>query len=412
MLCCGKIDPTIAICRRMWYISLNGKVIFMDTKEIILYETPDHEVRLDVTTDRDTVWLNRAQLAELFDRDIKTIGKHINNALKEELSNDPATVAIFATVQIEGEREVTRDIEFYNLDVIISVGYRVKSQRGVEFRRWANEVLKDYIIKGYAVNNKRIEQIGEVIRIMKRAENQLDAKQELSVIEKFNTALDLLDAYDHQTMKKPKGSKAVYVLDYDEWIEHRAPSLQATTVDGYRSMCHGPLQKYFEPLGMTVYDPTGEDLNGFYSHLAKLGLKGSSIQRFHGLIHGAYTFLVKHQYIDSNPCGFADRPKAEHYRGDFYSPAELGELFRAAENSPIRIPIMLASYYGLRRSEVLGVRWSNIDLKNKIIKIAHKVVEQKIGGKITVVGYDRMKTESSNRVLPLIPEVEDALLRL
>ena len=216
MLCCGEIDPTLAICNRMWYISLNRKVIFMDTKEILLYETPDHEVRLDVTTDRDTVWLNRAQLAELFDRDIKTIGKHINNALKEELSNDPTTVAKFATVQIEGEREVTRDIEFYNLDVIISVGYRVKSQRGVEFRRWANEVLKDYIIKGYAVNNKRIEQIGEVIRIMKRAENQLDAKQVLSVIEKFNTALDLLDAYDHQTMKKPKGSKAVYVLDYYE----------------------------------------------------------------------------------------------------------------------------------------------------------------------------------------------------
>lgn len=100
--------------------------------------------------------------------------------------------------------------------MIISVGYRVKSQRGVEFRKWANSVLKDYIIKGYAVNNKRIEQIGEVIRIMKRAENQLDAKQVLSVIEKFNTALDLLDAYDHQTLDKPKGNKAVYVLDYDE----------------------------------------------------------------------------------------------------------------------------------------------------------------------------------------------------
>ena len=96
------------------------------------------------------------------------------------------------------------------------MGYRVKSQRGVEFRKWANGVLKEYIIKGHAVNNKRIEQIGEVIRIMKRAENQLDAKQVLSVIEKFNTALDLLDAYDHQTMQKPKGSKAVYVLDYDE----------------------------------------------------------------------------------------------------------------------------------------------------------------------------------------------------
>ncbi len=185
----------------------------MDKNEIILYETADHTVKLNVNTDGDTVWLNRAQLAELFDRDIKTIGKHINNALKEELTGDNSVVAKFATTAADGK---TYQVDYYNLDVIISVGYRVKSQRGVEFRKWANGVLKEYIIKGYAVNNKRIEQIGEVIRIMKRAENQLDAKQVLSVIEKFNTALDLLDDYDHQTMKKPTGSKAVYVIDYNE----------------------------------------------------------------------------------------------------------------------------------------------------------------------------------------------------
>ncbi|NLT10668.1 MAG: phosphoribosylaminoimidazolesuccinocarboxamide synthase [Ruminococcus sp.] len=185
----------------------------MDKNEIILYETADHAVKLNVNTDGDTVWLNRTQLAELFDRDIKTIGKHINNALKEELTGDNSVVAKFATTAADGK---TYQVDYYNLDVIISVGYRVKSQRGVEFRKWANGVLKEYIIKGYAVNNKRIEQIGEVIRIMKRAENQLDAKQVLSVIEKFNTALDLLDDYDHQTMKKPTGSKAVYVLDYNE----------------------------------------------------------------------------------------------------------------------------------------------------------------------------------------------------
>ena len=185
----------------------------MDTKEIILYETPDHEVRLDVATDRDTVWLSLDQLTKLFGRDKSTLSRHIRNVFKEgELVRD-SVVANFATTAADGK---TYNVDYYNLDVIISVGYRVKSQRGVEFRRWANGVLKDYIIKGYAVNNKRIEQIDEVIRIMKRAENQLDAKQVLSVIEKFNTALDLLDAYDHQTMEKPKGSKAVYVLDYDE----------------------------------------------------------------------------------------------------------------------------------------------------------------------------------------------------
>ena len=188
----------------------------MDKNEIILYETADHSVKLNVNTDGDTVWLSMDQITDLFERDKSTISRHIRNVFKEGELERAATVAKFATVQTEGDREITRYIEYYNLDVIISVGYRVKSQRGVEFRKWANKVLKDYIIKGYAVNNKRIEQIGEVIRIMKRAEKQLEAGQVLSVIEKFNAALDLLDDYDHQTMKKPTGSKAVYVLDYDE----------------------------------------------------------------------------------------------------------------------------------------------------------------------------------------------------
>ena len=183
---------------------------------IVIFESEDKSVCISVKMTDDSVWLNRNQIAELFGRDVKTIGKHINNTLKEELSEDDSTVAKFATVQLEGDREVTRDIEYYNLDVIISVGYRVKSKRGIEFRKWANRVLKDYIIKGYAVNNNRINQIGEVIRIMKRTQEQLDSKQVLSVIERYTTALDLLDSYDHQNMTRPKGSEAVYVLTYEE----------------------------------------------------------------------------------------------------------------------------------------------------------------------------------------------------
>ena len=137
---------------------------------------------------------------------------------KNELS-ETVTVAKFATVQNEGNREVIRKIEHYNLDVIISVGYRVKSKRGVEFRRWANSVLKQYIIQGYAINQNRIKQLGEVIRVMKRTEAELDGKQVLSVIEKYNTALDLLDAYDHQNMKRPKGNEAVYILTYEECMD-------------------------------------------------------------------------------------------------------------------------------------------------------------------------------------------------
>ena len=187
--------------------------------EIVLFETEDKRVLLPVEVKDETVWLNRNQMAELFDRDVKTIGKHINNALREELSNVNSTVAKIATVQNEAGRDVLRNIEYYNLDVIISVGYRVKSKRGVEFRRWANSVLKQYILQGYAVNQRRIQQLGEVIRIMKRTENELDSKQILSVIERYNNALDLLDAYDHQTMKRPKGNEATYVLTYEECVE-------------------------------------------------------------------------------------------------------------------------------------------------------------------------------------------------
>lgn len=185
--------------------------------ELILFETEDRSVTLTVPVNQEMVWLSRNQMAELFDRDIKTIGKHINNALKEELDN--STVAKFATVQNEGGREVERLIEYYNLDVIISVGYRVKSKRGVEFRKWANSVLRQYILRGYAVNNNRIAQLGEVIQIMKRTQNSLDSKQVLSVIERYSTALDLLDAYDHQNMSRPKGNAATYVLTYEECMD-------------------------------------------------------------------------------------------------------------------------------------------------------------------------------------------------
>ena len=190
----------------------------MNKNEIVLFETQDNEIRLEVPGEQETVWLNRQQMAELFGRDVKTISKHINNALREELS-DQVVVANFATTTphgaIEGKTQ-THMTEFFNLDMIISVGYRVKSKRGVEFRRWANSVLKEYIIRGYAVNEKRLNQLGEVIRVMKRAENALDTKQVLSVIEKYNTALDMLDDYDHQTMKKPEGNIPVYTVTYEE----------------------------------------------------------------------------------------------------------------------------------------------------------------------------------------------------
>lgn len=188
----------------------------MDKKEIVLFTDGNVVLEVPITPEQDTVWLNRNQMAELFERDVKTIGKHINNALKEELQDQAATVANFAIVQKEGERTVFRQVAHYNLDVIISVGYRVKSKRGIAFRKWANKVLRDYIVKGYAVNDNRMNQLKEVVRIMKWTEEQLDAKQILSVIEKYSLALELLDAYDHQNMKRPEGGNSIYILSYEE----------------------------------------------------------------------------------------------------------------------------------------------------------------------------------------------------
>ena len=190
--------------------------------EIILFE--NQGVKLEVNLKDETVWLNRQQLAKLFDRDVKTIGKHINNALSEELKNVP-TVAKIATVQKEGQREVTREIEYYNLDMILSVGYRVKSDKGVIFRKWATQILKDYMLKGYAVNQKRLEYLEKTIKLIdiaNRMDERLegnDAKEILKVIGEYSKALDLLDDYDHKTLKKIDGSVDERKIEYKNCIE-------------------------------------------------------------------------------------------------------------------------------------------------------------------------------------------------
>lgn len=188
-------------------------------RQIILFDSSDGEVSLDVTVDVESedVWLNRQQMSLLFGRDIKTIGKHIGNALKEELSNTPnSTVAKFATVQNEGNRKVERQVEYYNLDVIISVGYRVKSQRGVEFRRWATGVLRRYVMDGVAENKRRLQQLSQAVQVIRRLPGGLESAQILDIVQAYAPALDLLDDYDHQRIDRPAGEHPIYVLGYEE----------------------------------------------------------------------------------------------------------------------------------------------------------------------------------------------------
>ncbi|MBP3506379.1 MAG: virulence protein RhuM/Fic/DOC family protein [Lachnospiraceae bacterium] len=181
--------------------------------EIVIFETEDKSISLPVTLEHETVWLTQAQMTELFSVDRTVITKHVNNVFKENEIDEKSNVQILHIPNSD------RPVKIYSLDVIISVGYRVKSKRGVEFRKWANTILKQYILQGYAINNNRINQLNEVIRIMKRTEQTLDSKQVLTVIEKYNAALNLLDSYDHQTMQRPRGTDATYVLTYEECRE-------------------------------------------------------------------------------------------------------------------------------------------------------------------------------------------------
>ncbi|WP_242941001.1 virulence protein RhuM/Fic/DOC family protein [[Clostridium] fimetarium] len=181
-----------------------------DKMDLLLYQTEDEIIKINVGVENDTVWLTQAQMKELFERDRTVITRHINNVFKENEVDEKSNVHFLHIANSD------RPVAYYSLDVIISVGYRVKSKRGVEFRRWANSILKDYIIKGYTVNNNRISQLGEVIRILKRTDNQIDSKQVLEVIERYTIALDLLDDYDHQRIQKPKGNENAYIMTYEE----------------------------------------------------------------------------------------------------------------------------------------------------------------------------------------------------
>lgn len=186
--------------------------------EIILFE--NQNVKLEVNMKDETVWLSLEQMAKLFDRDKSVISRHIKNILEEEL--DDAVVAKFATTAKDGKKY---QIDYYNLDMIISVGYRVKSKNGIIFRKWANKILKDYLLQGYALNKKRLEYLEKTIKLIDIAnrideglENK-DAKEILKVIGNYSKALDLLDDYDHRTLVKPKGNDSKKRIKYDDCLD-------------------------------------------------------------------------------------------------------------------------------------------------------------------------------------------------
>lgn len=192
--------------------------------EIIIFD--NQSVKLEVNLKDETVWLNANQMALLFDRDFKTIRKHINNALKEELEESEVSSKFATTTRhgaIEGKTQ-THMVDYYNLDMIISVGYRVKSKNGIIFRKWANKVLKEYLLKGYVVNQKRLEYLEKTVKLLdiatrsKERTTNDEIKDILNVINTYSKALDILDDYDHRTLKKVDGSKTDIVITYEECL--------------------------------------------------------------------------------------------------------------------------------------------------------------------------------------------------
>lgn len=184
-----------------------------ENDQLVLFESSDGEVALEVASDRETVWLNQQQMSELFATTKQNISLHINNCFKEGELERNSVIKEFLTTAKDGKTYKTK---YYNLDVIISVGYRVKSKRGVEFRKWATDVLRRYIVEGRAENDRRLAQLSQAVQIMDRIAGDIDAAQVLEVIKSYAKALDLLDDYDHQKIERPKGMSSVYVLNYDE----------------------------------------------------------------------------------------------------------------------------------------------------------------------------------------------------
>ena len=191
--------------------------------EIIIFE--DQEVKLEVNMKDETVWLSQQQMAELFDSSRTNIIEHINNIYSSGELDKNSTCQDFRQVRKEGKREVVRNIPFYNLDMIISIGYRVNSKKGIIFRKWATKVLKDYMLKGYAVNQKRLEYLEKTVKLINiagRIEQKLDgedAQEIIKVINNYSNALNLLDDYDHKTLSKPNGTSSKNKITYEDCMD-------------------------------------------------------------------------------------------------------------------------------------------------------------------------------------------------
>ena len=199
-----------------------------------------------------------------------------------------------------------------------------------------------------------------------------------------------------------------YLVD---WFDGYKSNLALRTQSSYRMILEGRVIPYFKGKNIPIKDLVGSDFNTYYNHLRKDGLSGKTALNHHRVMHLALKHAVKRGIIPYNPSDQADPPKAEKHVGEYYNAQELKKLLSALKDDPLRVPVIIAIYCGLRRSEILGIKWSAIDFENKVIRIRHKIIEDDTTGVKKIVGIDMLKTDSSYRTMPLLPEIEEELLR-
>lgn len=237
-------------------------------EHLVLFTSQDGAVSVQAAIARESIWLTQEQLALVFEVKRPAITKHLGNIYKSNELDEESTCSILEHVGQGGSR--TYPTRYYNLDAIIAVGYRINSRRATQFRIWATAVLRNFILEGYALNQSRLETLGHVVRILKRAEGQLDARQVLSVVECYANALSLLDDYDHQRISKPRGSRSDLRLDYEEcrafidsMVFRSGSALFGREKDDSFRSCLGAIYQTFD--GVELY-PSAEEkaANLFY----------------------------------------------------------------------------------------------------------------------------------------------------
>lgn len=267
------------------------------------------------------------------------------------------------------------------------------------------------VINLYDENGKRHEKWNNLDLEERRGSKTEAARRLDEILKQYNSCdIYLMDNMTHAERERSRIANMPLEDYLTEWLEQHKSNVSGITGTTYKQILEGKIIPFFQPMRLKVKEVTGDEINDYYTSLRLQGLKGTTAQRHHALLHRAFKQAVKRRIITTNPCEQADRPKSEQYIGSYYNAEELKSLLDSLTGDPIRMVILLTAYYGLRRSEVLGIKWTAVDFTAKTISIRHKILKEETGRGIEIKGYDVMKTKSSYRTLPLIPLIEQELL--